>query len=333
MIVTVRGAYANAGDHVIGRQAHALLARHVDDDIQSIDRRAITDDSYDLMNRARVVLLTGGPAYQRAIHPNIYPIDLDRLRVPVVPYGLGWKARVDADPATFEFTPESIEFVRRIHADPAMLSSARCHQTVELLAHNGVDNVLMTGCPVWYDEARLEETYQFPSQIRRLVITAPAKPHGDTFAIARHLARRFPNAERYLAFQAGYRAQSRLVTARRYAAIAATKRLGYEPVSFQGDADAMMGFLSSMDLHVGYRVHSHLYSLSQRITSVLFAEDSRAVGQAAATGGQAVLSTASTSEKLAAIDRTLDSKGADVARAVDHIHETYPTMLRFLGQF
>lgn len=333
MIVTVRGAYANAGDHLIGRRANALLARHVDDDIQSIDRKAITDESYEIMNRARVVLLTGGPAYQRRIHPTIYPIDLDRVTVPVVPFGLGWKDRVDGDPASFDFTPESLQFVRRIHENASILSSARCTQTAELLAHNGVSNVLMTGCPVWYDEDRLEQQYQFPSQIRRLVITAPAKPQGDTIALVRYLARRFPNAERYLAFQAGYRAPSRLVTARRYAGMAAASRWGFKPVSFQGDAGAMMEFLSETDLHVGYRVHAHLYSLSQRITSVLFAEDSRAIGQAEATGGRAVPASASSREKIAAIDEVLDSRGEEVARAVERIREVYPTMLRFLDQF
>jgi hypothetical protein len=333
MIVTVRGAYGNAGDHLIGRRAHALLAAHVDDDIQTIDRRAITDDSYDLMNRARAVLLTGGPAYQRQIHPGIYPLDLDRVKVPVVPYGLGWKARTDATPQSFEFTPESREFVRRIHAGSTIQSSARCYQTAELLKATGVDNVLMTGCPVWYDEARLADDYVFPQQIRRVVISLPAKPRGDTVALARHIAKRFPKAEKYISYQSGFKAQSRLVDIRRRVERAAAARVGFEPVDFQGDADAMMSFMSGMDLHVGYRVHSHLYSLSQRITSVLLAEDSRAIGQAEATGGHAVAETASNADKIAEIDRVLDSRGEPVAVAVEKIRETYPTMLRFLGQF
>jgi hypothetical protein len=333
MIVTIRGAYKNAGDHLIGRRAHALLARHVDDDIQTIDRKSITDESYELMNRARAVLLTGGPAIQRKIHPDIYPIDLDRVKVPVIAYGLGWKDRAEGDPSEFEFTPESLEFVRRIHANPALESSVRCYQTKDALAHNGVDNVLMTGCPVWYDEARLDEDYKFPSEIRRLVISMPARPRGDTIAFARHLAKRYPRAERFLAFQAGIRHPNRRVTARRYAAIAAARAWGFKPVSFESDADAMMSFLSSSDLHVGYRVHAHLYSLSERITSVLFAEDSRAVGQAAATGGRTVLATAPLHDKLAEIDRVLDSKGEPVAQSVEVMRETHPTMLRFLGQF
>jgi hypothetical protein len=333
MIVTVRGAYGNAGDHLIGRRAHALLAKHVDDDIQTIDRRAITDDSYELMNRARAVLLTGGPAYQRQIHPGIYPLDLDRVKVPVVPFGLGWKARTDATPQSFEFTPESQEFVRRIHAESGMQSSARCFQTVDLLHHTGVDNALMTGCPVWYNEDRLAEDYAFPAQIRRLVISLPAKPRGDTVALARHLAKRFPSAEKYISYQSGFRAQSRVVTIRRHAERAAAARFGFKPVDFLGDADAMMTFMSSMDLHVGYRVHSHLYSLSERITSVLFAEDSRAIGQAEATGGHAVPETASNADKIAEVDRVLDTRGEPVAVAVEKIRETHPTMLRFLGQF
>ncbi|MBX3193981.1 MAG: polysaccharide pyruvyl transferase family protein [Microbacteriaceae bacterium] len=333
MIVTVRGAYGNAGDHLIGRRAHALLARHVDDDIQTVDRRAITDESYELMNRARAVLLTGGPAYQRQLHPGIYPLDLDRIRVPVVPYGLGWKARTDATPASFEFTSESLEFVRRIHSDPRIQSSARCYQTVDLLEHNGVDNVLMTGCPVWYDEDRLAEDYVFPERIHRLVISLPAKPRGDTVALARHLAKRFPNAERFVSYQSGFRAASRVVTAKRWAERVAVARHGFRPVDFAGDADAMIDFMSGVDLHVGYRVHSHLFSLSRRITSVLFAEDSRAIGQAEATGGHAVPESASNADKIAEVNRVLDTHGADIARAVERMRETFPTMLRFLGQF
>lgn len=330
--MTVRGAYLNAGDHVIGRRAHAILGRHVDDDIRTIDRRAITDDSYELMNQARAVLLTGGPAYQRQIYPGIYPIDLDRIRVPVVPFGLGWKDRADASPSSFEFTPESRDFVRRLHADPSRFSSARCGQTVEALAHNGVDNVLMTGCPVWYDEDRLGEEYSFPERIRRIVFTMPARPQGDTLAFVRYLARRYPSADRYLAFQAGIRHPNRRVTARRRVAIAAARAFGFRPVEWTGDADAMMGFLKESDLHVGYRVHAHLYSLSQRVTTVLFAEDSRAVGMTESTGGRAVLASAPTAEKLAALEHVLDTRGEDVARAVDRIRETHPTMLRFLGQ-
>jgi hypothetical protein len=196
-----------------------------------------------------------------------------------------------------------------------------------------VENVLMTGCPVWYNEDRLAEDYRFPTDIKRLVISMPARPRGDTIAFARHLARRYPRAERFLAFQAGIRHPNRRVTLRRRAAIIAASRWGFTPVSFEGDADAMMSFLSSTDLHVGYRVHAHLYSLSERITTVLFAEDSRAVGQAAATGARTVLASASIGEKLAEIDRVLDTKGEDVAHSVVRMRETHPTMLRFLDQF
>jgi hypothetical protein len=33
------------------------------------------------------------------------------------------------------------------------------------------------------------------------------------------------------------------------------------------------------------------------------------------------------------VERVLDSRGEDVARAVERIREVYPTMLRFLAQF
>ena len=333
MIVTIRGAYKNAGDHLIGKRASALLARHVDSDVVSIDRRAITDESYDVMNRARAVLLTGGPAYQKAIYPGVYSFDLDRISVPVVPFGLGWKSRWDDTPSSFSFTPEARDFVLRVHADQGINSSARCGLTADVLHGLGISNVLMTGCPAWYDETNLDVDYVFPSGIKRLVITAPARPHSDIIGLARYLAKRFPRAEKYLAYQSGYRSPRRSYTLAQMRTIARARLLGFQPISFEGDVEKLSSFLSSIDLHVGYRVHSHIYCLSKRVTSVLFAEDSRAVGQAAALGSPVLSSSASVEEKVAEIDRVLATKGHDISTAVSRIRETHPVMLQYLSQF
>lgn len=333
MIVTIRGAYKNAGDHLIGRRAHALLSRHVDSDLVSIDRKAMTEESYSIMNSARAVLLTGGPAYQKAMHPGVYSFDLDRVTVPVVPFGLGWKAGLNDTPQSFSFTPEASEFVRRIHADQSISSSARCGLTVDVLHGLDISNVLMTGCPAWYDETTLDGDYAFPTEIKRIVITAPAAPHSDIIGVARYLARRFPRAEKFLAYQSGFRSPRRAYTVSNAATIARARLLGFRPISFEGDVDKMSAFLSSVDLHVGYRVHSHIYCLSQRITSVLFAEDSRAIGQAAAFGSPVLSSTETVEQKTFEIERVLTTKGEDVARAVQRIRETHPVMLQYLAQF
>ena len=47
-----------------------------------------------------------------------------------------------------------------------------------------------------------------------------------------------------------------------------------------------MAVLNSADLHIGYRVHSHLYMLSQRKPTVLIAEDARGESQNSTLGLQ-----------------------------------------------
>lgn len=146
MIVAICGAYRNAGDHLIGERARALLRTFVDPEIVTVDRRSISDEHYDLFNGARAVMLCGGPAYQRAIYPKIYPLDRKRVATRIVPYGLRWKSSTDTAPSDFRFEAQAAEFVRDIHGKIA-LSSASDPVTVEVLSHNGVSNVLMTGCP------------------------------------------------------------------------------------------------------------------------------------------------------------------------------------------
>ena len=117
MLVTLTGAFKNSGDYLIGHRARTLLASHTDHEIVDINRKAIDDASYEIFNKAKAVLLTGGPAYQAGIYPGVYDLDLDRIQVPVIPYGLGWKGKLGQDPKDFQFTEESKDFIKRIRRE------------------------------------------------------------------------------------------------------------------------------------------------------------------------------------------------------------------------
>jgi hypothetical protein len=124
MLVTLTGAYRNAGDHLIGDRARALLRKHVDGDIVNIARRDINESHYEIFNKARAVILCGGPAYQPQIYPKVFPIDLDRITANVVPMGLGFKAKLGQTPAEFKFSEPAEAFVREVHKR-TKLSSVR----------------------------------------------------------------------------------------------------------------------------------------------------------------------------------------------------------------
>ena len=335
-IVTITGAFKNAGDYLIGDRARKLLRNHTDAEIVDLNRREITESHYELLSNARAVLLTGGPAYQTEIHPKIYNLDLSRISAPVLAFGLGWKGKLGQSPEEFRFAEPAAKFVEAIHADKTRFSSARDFLTVQMLQANGVENVAMTGCPAWYDEQYLSQDYVFNPNVKRLVLSMPAVPQPMIPVLIRDLANRFPKSEKSLSFQAGYKSthskKSSEYSRWNYLMLAQGLLRGFKPISFESNFASFENFMGSIDLHVGFRVHSHVFSLSQRKTSLLIAEDSRGIGQVQAMGGVAVSSEDQVSASITALDELFETKGTAVAAAVKTMRITHAEMVRFIKQ-
>lgn len=278
MLVTITGAYKNAGDHLIGLRARKLLSQFVDEEIVNLDRKRPLD--YELINSAQALVLTGGPALQPNIYPGIYDLDLSRVTVPVVGLGLGWKAALGKSPEDFSFNERSEEFLQQLKGS---LISTRDDSSRELLKLKGFENLMMTGCPAWYDLEKIESTYATPSEIRSLVISTPAVPTKQLLSLAKAVSKKYPSAKKVLLFQAGFESTHSTKSDRyttEFKKLRFRLRLtGWRSVSAESDAERMMSVLSAADLHIGYRVHSHLFMLSQRKLSVLIAEDARGESQ------------------------------------------------------
>jgi len=332
--VTLTGAFKNAGDYLIGHRARALLRAHLDAEVIDLNRREITDAHYELFNNSRAVLLTGGPAYQEKIYPGVYNLDLSRITVPVLAYGLGWKGKLGQEPEEFSFAPEAKDFVQAIHSDKSRFSSARDHLTVRMLAANGVENVSMTGCPAWYDESILNRDFQYDPNPKVVVFSMPAVPQAQVPTILAKLAKTFPKSKRYLSFQAGFASthSKRAAEYSRWNRQMALRGVlyGFKPVEFAGNFAKFEQFMQTVDFHIGYRVHSHIFTLSQRRASILIAEDSRGVGQVAAMGGAALSAHDPAQTVVDAIDAFRDTEGVEVQTAVATMRATHSKMLEFL---
>jgi hypothetical protein len=291
------------------------------------------------MAQARAVLLAGGPAYQAQIYPGVYDLDLDRIDTPVLAYGLGWKGKLGQAPEQFEFSPEAKDFVERIHQDATRFSSARDQLTVDMLAAQGIKNVAMTGCPAWYDLDKIDQDYVFDANPKNIAISAPAVPQAGLADLIARVKKRFPQSNRYLVFNAGFRSTRSKNTASNtrwnYYLMAHARLHGFRSVSLESDLDGFQDLMGQVDLHLGYRVHSHLYALSQRRSSILIAEDSRGVGQLMALGEapEDIVTTEHTPAQQAdSIDRFFDTAGNSATTAVGVMRERYPEMVRFLKQ-
>ena len=336
MIVTLTGAYRNAGDHLIGDRARALLRKHVDGEIINIARRDINESHYEIFNKARAVILCGGPAYQPLIYPKVFPIELDRITSKVVPMGLGFKAKLGQSPADFKFTEAAEHFVREVHKQ-VKVSSVRDGLTLEMLNGLGLNNVSMTGCPAWYDLEHLTDEYQFKADAKHITFSLPAKPQPDTFKILAGLTKMFPKAQKTIAMHHGFRpaktAHGNAMLRWHMRVFAFATARGWQVAPIADGLDKFKALYDHTDLHVGYRVHAHIYSLSQQSASLLINEDTRGVGQVTSLGGTMLMAGEGAPSVLDAVQQHFDTSGAGVLASTERIKATYPTMVEFLGSF
>jgi flavodoxin len=338
MIVILTGAQKNIGDYLIGFRAKELLYRYVDKEIIEISRFQKLDSYVDQINSSRAVLLCGGPAYYDNIYPGIYPLvdNLDDIRVPIIPFGLGWSGNPSHAPESFKFNSKSNEFLRRIHEKIAF-SSCRDNITEEILRKEGFGNVLMTGCPVWYDLDSIGTDFYRPQNIRRIVFTPPARPRLARQAthILKILRKRHPKAEIVCSFHRGiwpdkfttYKASAGYLLMASYA-----KFIGAKVVDVSNDLSKIK-FYEEFDLHVGYRVHAHLHFLSKRIPSLLISEDGRGLGQSKTF--QMPMLAIDDLDLEGKVENTLERFSQDnfneFIRIGDFIDCSFETMKRFLG--
>ncbi len=282
MITILTGAQKNVGDYLIGSRSRKLLRKFVDRDIVNLDRFENQDKNIDLINKSRAVFLCGGPAYAKNIYPGIYPLvsNIDSIKVPIIPFGLGWSGRPFGQPEQFKFDHSSKVFLDKVHAK-IEFSSCRDEVTHAVLKQQGYNNVKMTGCPVWYDLDSIGKELNAEC-FERIVFTTPAAPSliKQNHVLMRELKKQFPKAEVVCSFHRGILPDR--YTSIRYGAAYASMALGAKLLGFKVIDTAYglekLSFYKGFDLHVGYRVHAHLDFLSRRKPSVLINEDGRGLG-------------------------------------------------------
>ncbi|WP_156498219.1 polysaccharide pyruvyl transferase family protein, partial [Oleiphilus sp. HI0043] len=166
--------------------------------------------------------------------------------------------------------------------------SVRDYHTLNVLSTSGVRCGLMTGCPATYD---LE--YVGSSSLEQEEICRVAFSLGVAFLYSKSLKKQmesailstkalFPNAKFEVVFHHGT-TESFLKTpsAKKEHLIGHQKFItwlqekGVDYVDISGSAENLIEYYSQCDLHIGYRVHAHIFMNSISKPSVLVAEDGR----------------------------------------------------------
>lgn len=287
------GSRNNAGDFLIKHRAMALLAAlRPDREIVDYDGwKPLTDEQLEVINGSSALLLTGGPSVRADMHPKVYPLRqrLEDIRVPIGSIGVGWGIAEGrwSDTRRLPFTAESRKLLARLAADGLRLS-VRDYHTQNALRAVGTGNTVMTGCPALYALDQLGKELVQPEEVRRVTVSLGARfPHSpelerQTRELVRSAQQTFPAATVTAAFhhsldqrfaQAYGRASPLFHGQKRMVDWLQAQGVGY--IDLSGSAERLIEHYGSADLHLGYRVHAHIFMTSMRKPSLLLAEDGR----------------------------------------------------------
>lgn len=301
--VVLTGSKNNAGDFLIKYRAKQLF-KELRPDREIIDFNAwekFDEEKLKTVNESKALILLGGPSLQKFMRPNIYKMteNLDDIKIPIVSMGIGWKSISGNWEDTYEYplSDESIELLNRIN-DSGCLSSVRDYHTLNSIRFKGYENFLMTGCPAYYDLDFIGKEYQNPI-IKKIAFSLGVSfihsPSMENLMKENILecSKKFEDKEFEVVFHHGLDKDKFLSTHgatsthnkrhNEFAKWLEEQNINYVDIS--GSAENLMDYYSKVDLHIGYRVHAHIFMNSISKFSILISEDGRAKGAKDAIGG------------------------------------------------
>lgn len=285
MYTLLTGAKKNIGDYLIVEKCKEHLRKFCGmSNYIEFKRWEPLENYLNKINSTKAIILCGGPGYRRDFYPNSFALTkkLTDIKVPIIPFGLGWSGQPMNKPELFSFTSESLRALKFIHKN-ITYSSCRDIITKKILETNGLTNVIMTGCPVWHSIEHENQNFKKPSPIRSIAISNSQNIvfHEQNSLLLKKIREYFgEDVKIFSVFHRGIKSDS-LTPAREARSIKQLVKTSEELQMHVVDAAydvSKMSIYDQCDIHVGYRLHAHLYCLSHRVPSFLIWEDGRGLG-------------------------------------------------------
>ncbi len=244
------------------------------------------------LTQLKAVIITGGPGIRPNIYPDIYPVHSDILdhNIPIIFLGIGAKYY----PGEYylagqvRLSERSKRFLQKINESGYAIGVRDIH-SVRVLQLNGIQGISMNGCPAWYAINKFPTHHAQPKEIKRILFTTPATPshYGIAASVLKNLRMFFPDATILVSFhhgiQLGEKGEQHLTQLNKRL-LSFVRKLGCETFDASYDLKKIQVY-DTMDIHIGFRVHAHIYFLSYAKPSFLISEDSRGDGVVKTLGG------------------------------------------------
>ncbi|RKX91902.1 MAG: hypothetical protein DRP84_10860 [Spirochaetes bacterium] len=280
MYTLITGAHKNVGDFLIVERGKQLLRRYANGkEFLEFDNQIPLTNHLKEINKTNAIILCGGPGYTQNLFRN-YPFlrNIDKIKVPVIPFAVGWCGHPADNPDKFSFSDDSKSVLEYIHKN-CEFSSCRDKIMKEILKRQGIENVLMTGDTALYDLKSIGKKFTLPRKIRKVAVSVAQHPgqYHQNIYLLEQVKQTFPEAELICCFHRNLKADKFTpeTTAKGAQKIAqSARKLGYRVVDASYDT-SKIEFYRECDLHIGYRVHAHIFFLSIRKPTFLLQEDGR----------------------------------------------------------
>ncbi len=285
MFIVLTGAQKNVSDFLI-RDRGLSIIRYIrpKEKIVELNSWEPVDQHLSTINRSKGLIICGGPGYSPTLYPDAYPLtnNLERIKVPIYFLGCSWFGQ-SADELTlknYHFSPEARLLLDKAYRFGGLSTCESISKAV--LENNGYSNVTVTGCPAMYNLPYLGKEFIPPSSINKIVFTTPLsiKYVQQAIEIMNYLRNQFPRAELNCVFHQGIE-PDRYTTKTESRWLKLMRDTALDNGCIVHDAAYSLdktSFYSNCDLHIGYRVHAHIYFLSERKPSFLLHEDGRGSG-------------------------------------------------------
>lgn len=267
------GAVINAGDFLIEKRAIQLLKHFIPEAQISILNRVKIDysDKIDYLNSFDGIIFAGGPIYSPDIYPKSIPFvnDLAKLSPPVIFMGGGCRSEI----YNSNLTEKSKSFFS-LGCKNRIPLGCRDWYTYRFLKHQGFTDILMTGCPAWYDLDYINDLeIKKIEKIKKIYVSEPAKTYNISLLekLLYWLKSNFKDASLNLVIHREEKTQIETLKEKW------KDELDLNVIIIPGSSDGF-NIYNDADLHIGFRVHAHIYNLSRRNFSILINEDIRGKG-------------------------------------------------------
>ncbi|MGP4038668.1 polysaccharide pyruvyl transferase family protein [Gracilibacillus sp. D59] len=279
----------NSGDDLIGKSLIKLLKDLKGQNVK-VDTRYIakTNSTEDLKQNYKAILapamklrVSNGKVAPR--YRNEYMEFALQYNIPVYAIGAGWNHY----PGTFSQSenvelaqPEIELFNKLFNKENAVKSRISCRDiyTENILKNHHISCFGTTGDPGLFDTDYIGRAPNLPQRINTIAVSLPHNRHNfdKAYEIALNLKKKYSCQVKLVLH--GYRGKlySRLLQK--------WSNTPIEIIDASGRAEKLE-FYNDIDLHVGFRLHAHIWFLRTRKPSLLIAEDGRSTGHLATING------------------------------------------------